>query len=408
MKKKLVLLCVVLLSTGLIAGCAHSKESAQTNSGKSYWDYESGIQSYLGDWHERIVMQEKGFYFGDPSDGMLYYYDYKVKKAIPVCSKPDCSHQTPTSGGDEAYNADDQPEEEFNSQTSVCDAYIGRSVGNMTIVNNRLYYCMSSSEGGVVKRSICSVSMDGSDHRTDIKDYVAINYNSIPSFDHFTGKYLFFSTNADVHKSEVSVINLTTKEKSILYTFDSDNYYADVPTIHQDFIYYVRWTMDGSLNGSLFRYSLKTKETKELYTGVIVGYTFVNDQIYYSDEKSICKMSLNGENQTPVFDAPGRLALRYDGQYLYLDDAEFAGVGKTDFKPVQVVKLDGTLVDSIERVGMPIYGDQNIFFLAYSYKGSISGRLGYMKKSEIGQKHFFYDLVTGEEIDEDKLWKLGE
>lgn len=407
MKNKLVLLCVVWLSTGLITGCAHSKEAAQTNSGKSYWDYNSGIQSYLGDWHERIVMQEKGFYFGDPSDGMLYYYDYKVKKAIPVCSKPDCSHQTPTSSGGEAYNADDQPEDEFNSQTSVCDAYLGQSVGNMTIVNNRLYYGMSSSEGGVVKHSICSVSMDGSDHRTDIKDYVALNYNSIPSFDYLTGNYLFFSTNADVHKSEVSVINLTTKEKNILYTFDSDNYYADVPTIHQDYIYYIRWTMDG-FNGSLFRYSLKTKETKELYTGVIVGYTFVNDQIYYSDEKSICKMSLNGENQTSVFDAPERLALRYDGRYLYLDDAEFAGAGKTNFKPVQVVKLDGTLVDSIERVGMPIYGDQNIFLLAYSYKDSISGRLGYMKKSEIGQKHFFYDLVTGEEIDEDKLWKLGE
>ena len=72
------------------------------------------------------------------------------------------------------------------------------------------------------------------------------------------------------------------------------------------------------------------------------------------------------------------------------------------------MKLDGTLVDSIERVGMPVYGDQNIFFLAYRYQESITGRLGFMKKSELGKKHFFYDLVTGEEIDEDKLWKLGE
>lgn len=65
-------------------------------------------------------------------------------------------------------------------------------------------------------------------------------------------------------------------------------------------------------------------------------------------------------------------------------------------------------MDSLERVGVPVYGNQNIFFLAYRYKDSITGRLGFMKKSEIGQKHFFNDVVTGEKIDEDKIWKVEE
>jgi len=403
---------MLIVITGILifaAGCASKKENTKlTLNTTSTWDYSSGIQPYLGDWHERIVMQEKGFYFGNPSDGMLYYYDYVAEKSIPVCSKPDCNHKSPLSNAvGFSSPTDDQNKEVYDDKTSSCDAYLGQSSGNMTIYKGRLYYHSTDETDGCNRHLICSVSLDGSNHRIEIKDYLVQVANSIPIFNYLTGDKLFFSTNSDIHKSVVSFIDLGTKKNTILYTHDADEDYADTPTVYRDKVYYIRWT-DGDYNGSLYQYSLKTKKTKTIYTGIIAGYTFVKDQIYFSNGESICKMSLNGKKPTPVFDAAGRQALRYDGKYLYLDDAEFAGLGKTDSKPIQVTKLDGTLVDSIERVGVPVYGDQNIFFFAYSYQNEISSHLGFMKKSDIGKKHSFCDLVTGKEIDEEKLWKANE
>jgi len=404
MKKKSVLLYLMLIVLIIVSGCTQKKESPQTNSNDSGWDYASGIQPYLGDWHERIVMQEKGFYFGNPSDGMLYYYDYVAKKSIPVCSKPDCNHKSPLSNTvGSSSTTDDQKKEVYDDKTSSCDAYLGQSYGNMTIYKGRLYYHSSDSTDVLDKNSICSVSLDGSDHQMELEDYMVVNYNTIPTFHYLTGGKLFFSTNSDIHKSVVSFIDLGTKKTTILYTHDADEDYADTPTVYRDKVYYIRWT-DDNYQGTFYQYSLKTKKTKTIYTGIIAGYTFVKDQIYFSNGESICKMSLNGENPTPVFEVAGRQALRYDGKYLYLDDAELAGLGKTDSKPIQVTKLNGTLVDSIERVGVPVYGDQNVFFLAYRYKNDLTSHLGFMKKTDIGKKHSFCDLVTGKEIDEGKLF----
>ena len=361
------------------------------------------------DWNDAVLMQENGFYFVEPIKAMLYFYDYQAKKSVPVCNKPDCEHH---SGLDENGDfirviGDQSIQDAIGTPSTDCNAFIGRGYGNLTIYKNRIYYdSMGDSNLQVSNHSICSIKPDGTDKRVELANYLNVKANAGAVIVHFSGDKLFFSTNQEETREELNMVDLDTKKVSNLYSYNPLDEYVDVPNQYNNSIYYIRWNSvdfdDPHYSGTLYKYSVKSQKATAIYTGPIVGYTFVKNQIYFADGKSVCKMSLDGKDVTPIFDAPGNLGVRYDGKYLYFDDSEYAGMNKVAFKPILVTKLDGTKVDSIERIfGVPIFGDQNVFLSTYTYtldNNLMNTKMVMLKKTDLGKTHHFYDLVTGKEI----------
>ena len=420
MKNKLLATNVLLLILLLILPGCTSKES-QSNTSKNSnntWDYTSGIQPYLVDWGDRVLMQPNGFYFVEPQSSMLYFYDYKAKKSVTVCNKPDCEHRSGFNECGIAVTIEGDPaaQAEWGTKPTNCNAFM-QGYGNLTIYKNRIFFdTKDDSNFQVSKHSICSMKMDGTDRRTELENYLNVTPGSNTTTVHFSGDKLFYNNYLDKNHDEFNMIDLTTKKVTKLYQYNLNEEYPDIPNQYQGNVYYIRWKSvnfdDPHYTGTLYKYSLTSKKSTAIYTGPISGYTFVKNQIYFSNEKSICKMSLDGKNVTPIFDAPGNLEVRYDGKYLYLDDKEFAGMNKNEYGPILITKLDGTKVDSIERIfGIPIFGDQNVFLSTYSYqceKNMDHIIMIMLNKSDIGKKHHFYGVVSGKEISITELTKKIE
>jgi len=400
---------LVTLFTGCAKNSSVKKNANNQINEDAIWDYATGNQPYLQDWHHRIYMQKNGFYFVDPGKRMLYFYDYTIKKSLPVCSKPDCEHLSGVTADGNRFTmiVDGQEVEQYNSPATTCDAYLGYGYGNMTCVNDRLYYdSMDDDNLMIVGHSICSVSMDGSDHRVEIENFLNQQSNAAPISIHFTDGKVFFETNQDAKKTELKVIDLTTKKAKTITTVDTTKYSLDPPTIYHKNAYYILWEYNptspsASYYGTLFEYSFNTHKNKEIYKGNITGYTFVNDQIFFSDKKSICSISLDDGKVKALFDAPGPYSISFDGKYLYLDSNFFTTktLKYTDLNPIQVNKLDGTKVDSIESFAFTetVYGNQKVFLVEYMKNKNFTA-LAFLNKTDIGKKHHFYDLITGKEL----------
>ncbi len=415
MKKKTIILNLMFmcLLITLFTGCAKNNSAKQNANnqinGDAIWDYSTGNQPYLQDWHHRIYMQKNGFYFVDPGKRMLYFYDYTIKKSLPVCSKPDCEHLSGVTADGNRFNmiVDGQEVEQYNSPVTTCDAYLGYGYGNMTCVNDRLYYdSMDDDNLMTVGHSICSVSMDGSDHRVEIENFLNQKSNAAPISIHFTDGKVFFETNQDAKKTELKVIDLTTKKVKTILSVDTTIYALDPPTMYHKKAYYILWehnpsSPSASYYGTLYEYSFHTHKRKAIYKGDITGYTFVNNQILFSDKKSICSISLDDGKVKPLFDAPSSYSISFDGQYLYLDNNFFTAktFKYTDLTPIQVTKLDGTKVDSIDSFAFTetIYGNQKVYLVEYMKNENFSS-LALLNKTELGKAHHFYDLITGKEL----------
>lgn len=413
MKRKTVIssVFIIVLLLVLVTGCTKKGttkiSSLHPTNGNSIWDYASGNQPYLQDWHERILMQEAGFYFVDPGKLMLYYYDYDKKKSIPVCCKPDCEHLSGVreDGSQLKIIGDDQLAAQYKTPEATCDAYLGYGSGNITCVNGRLYYdSRDDSDILSVGHSICSISMDGSDRRIEKRNYLNQEANAAPITIHFADGKVFFNTNKDEIKSDLKVIDLISKKETTIVSVDTRNYSLDPPTMYHKKAYYILWdnqsTSTDPFYGTLYQYSFDTHKSKAIYKGIIAGYTFVNDLIYFSDKTSICSIPLDGGKINKIFDAPKAYAISFDGKYLYLDDQFFSlerSLNLETYNPIQVTKLDGTKIDNIEQFGIAVYGDQNIYFVHYS-KNINFYALAILNKSELGKAHHFYDPITGEEI----------
>jgi len=412
MKQKTIIssLFILGLLIVLVTGCT-KKNATKINSlyptnVNAIWDYASGNQPYLQDWHERIQLQETGFYFVDPGKLMLYFYDYASKKSIPVCSKPDCEHLSGLRADGSHWDiiGDDQLAEQYKDPVTTCDAYLGYGYGNMTCVNDRLYYDSMNDDLLSVGHSICSISLDGSDHRVEKKDFLNQKSNAAPISIHFTDGKVFFDTNQDETKSELKVIDLITKKDTTIVSVDTRTHELDPPTMYHKKAYYILWEHKSSspdpFYGTLYQYSFDTHKSKAIYKGIIAGYTFVNDQIYFSDKTSICSMALDGGKINRLFDAPRAYSISFDGKYLYLDDQLFSSERSFEletYNPIQVTKLDGTKVDNIEQFGIAVYGDQKLYFVRYQKDENFSA-LAILNKSDLGKTHHFYDPITGNEI----------
>ena len=206
-------------------------------------------------------------------------------------------------------------------------------------------------------------------------------------------------------QTRIELLDTDTGEKSVLNERDGkliDYYGLD---IYYDYIYYseVEYNKEGKkISQILYRQSLETKKVNKVYEGMIDSLTFARGYIIFRDGKVISRMPLVGGKIEKLFS--------YDEQYLYIehqyDYKAYDGdlPARCDDQWVKVMKLDGTQVDvdtiKWKNRGFCKFGDQNIFLVEIFNNSDDEGKIVngtriLMRKSDIGGKHHFIDLVNG-------------
>ena len=385
MKKNLNLFLLFLGMSLFMNGCG--KQTADMNITSGARDYEEAGSSYtinIG-----IVFQDTGFYYQN-KEGQLMYFDNKTDQVAYVCSKPNCKHSL---------------------KDSECDANIQGNGFPMVFQKGRLYYTSTIKEGDFGRVVLFSTKSDGSERKEERTiaevDLDATGY-CVELYKHYAIMEYDIS---DTHQ-KIELIDTDTGKRSVLYDKDEKLMYVDGPYVYYDKIYYseIRHDKEGNKSSEiLYQYNLKTKDVSIVYEGKTESKTFAKDNLIFSDGKTINRIPLTGGKVEKLFDYEGSCELGYDGKYLYVEHEHDnrTDVGnrqaKCDDHWVKVMKLDGTEVDTIKwnNRGLCLFGDQRVLlFMKIQEDGEI-GTPVLMKKSDIGGKHRFIDLATGEPYKEE-------
>ena len=125
----------LLLTSALLMTLSGCGEKAETNVSP---DSDRVVSRYGGG--EQFCETEDTVYFTGHSGHLVHYYEKATGVSGVLCGKAECEHST-------AYG-------------SSCNAYINGTSQNLCVYNNRLYWI----DGW---KSICSMALDGTDHRTE-------------------------------------------------------------------------------------------------------------------------------------------------------------------------------------------------------------------------------------------------
>lgn len=165
---------------------------------------------------------------------------------------------------------------DLNGKNKTC-IYSG-SVGNMQLINNKLFFQKYSNEYGF---RLYSIGIDGKDEREILQESV----NPTGYYDN----YLIYSNRNDNHN--VVKMNPENEEKETLY---QGNCYA--PIVQDNFLYF----MDADDNYSLVKVNLSTSEKTVLTPERLDTYNIYGDTIFYqvSDSERPClkRMKTDGSN----------------------------------------------------------------------------------------------------------------
>lgn len=384
MKKKTKAIMILIIMVLTISGCG--KTDGKENPNAQILDYEETGSAYTG--NSGAAFMDTGFYYQNVN-GQLMYFDDETNQVVYVCGKPNCKH---------------------DPKDGECDANIHGNQFNMVYRKGRLYYTNTIEGDTVGKIVMFSIKPDGSDRKEEGtlgEIALAETGYSVELYKH----YAAISYDITDTSQKVELMNMDTGERSVICENHDKLKSVYDGGFFCDDLYYGEKEHDKEGNiikEILYQYNLKTKKVSKIYEGKIESRAFMKGYLIFSDGKAINRLPLDGGKVEKLFPYEASCYFRYDGKYLYVEDnfeSTFdveAQKVKFDDHLVKVMKLDGTVVDTIKwnNTGLCLFGDQRVLLFGNNKE---TGELGtcpvVMKKSDIGGKHHFIDLENGKAYD---------
>ena len=327
------------------------------------WDsfnIETDDPVFMSGYHQ-IAVCAKGYYF--IYSDILYFRDKSSEQCVPVCAKPDCTHE--------------------NDDLKTCNAYFN----NSTFYSNRGVYYYDSNLymlgndgkgefGNGEGLYLYKISMDGT-HREMLFNLAD-----------FASSLSDLKLNFTVHRGK-GYISYSEETKSSLVSFDIDDKnlnMTEVDVLEGTAPEFYR--LKGYGNYLVYQFFYYEDKNLEKFCGGIKVYDGANHQIlikdaiktycitdskvYYETTKGIKIYDIKTGTTSDLKTENNAYAINCDGKYFYTYDNN-----SDDNFVVYVYEKSGEMIDEIktpESCFDLIFGDEELFFADYMF----------FKKADIG------------------------
>lgn len=350
------------------------------NVSQSYWNTDGAYD---------LAAAENGYYYVS-RENMLVYFDIETKDVIPVCAKPECTHDT------------------FS-----CNAYLGESyvIKSIYYYNGYVYYM--PVESGMAK--LCRIDLSGAArevlgelipstgtnaiHLTFCGDYAyAYNFTShISSEEEFTEELVELSLKDGTSKV---VYEVTGKGLAIKNVKSFGDKVFFIVQESKDFM-----DKDNMVVKSrgLYSYSHEKDEVITVSDNNINDYYILPEtgkMYYYITGEGLYKSDIETEESERIFDSTQEFdmcSVSSDGKYVYLNNAKYAFYvyvrEQWDKKRYIVLDMDGNVVNDIKCPNaLELYfGDKRYLF----YMEAGPDKLMYIDKKNIETATEWTDVFKG-------------
>lgn len=331
LKRVILGLIVLILVTAILSGCAKLGSSEDTyipdSTGAdeladtpmlqtpsisvitaSTEGYENNRTANTDRMSRGMVLESStGVYYLNLFDynvSLIEYFESAAGPRIILCGKPECHHNT-----------------------TSCNAYVDSELLGM--YNDRLYY--SGSMGG---SKICSMALDGSNHRTDIfvpDEY--IKHGSGVSTQMDSG-YIYCTDNS-FEEDKASFFRISLEDQSVEYVVSEDfsiSGYLDCYPYGDTLYILTVETVDGKRVDTYYAYSFTDKELvnlSKITEGTLIACT--NTTLYTSTGHDVWAHDIATGESTLLFeiDSTKMCSKAFDGTYFYIEEWSTEGIADT-------------------------------------------------------------------------------
>lgn len=395
------IVCAVLCIICILTGCGQPKDEEVSTAPFSLQSIQSGYdgQPFFESAFSSFVKTENGYYYYDQSYRLSYinnltylmYFDKDTKKAVPVCSKADCTHTA---------------EDDCDAIFSMTDENEDKNVGYVHYLwyyNGNLYTMANNYENNVNVYYIYQISFDGS-KRTK---YIKIIEGDITGFNMYYHRgYIYAAFAYGEDKAVLYRVKLEKNAKpELIYEFTGtgamftgfDLYDTGITFMNS---YFTDTTYENGV-GTIEYYNPVTEEITTLMDEAFFdSYKVVENDIYYSKDGEIYAYNINSGNEKLFYTCDYPVYISYDGKYLY---AEVCSINLEDYSEhyIYVLSPEGELVDTIQAASSQdcYFGDEDYLFQMFDLDEDLKGKadmavIKAFDKSQIGtEKHEWIDLT---------------
>ena len=379
-------LCMLLYACVIsLSACSNGTGSESENAGQAELSTESVFLSMeqetlnLTDYslsneemdyylEDSVVMGENGYYYFD--NEYLMYYDIPSGKVVPLCSRPDCTHND-----------------------NNCNAYFGAAdmmydTTSLAYEDGWVYVTGCITKTGSV--NLCRIAADGSSrddsymslYYTEAEDEYGNFEMTYPYFCVYRG-YVYYSYDESLAKLYRK--KLGSDEEEIV--FSSGGTYTEVFRMKYsgDYLFFeMICYMDENYEESdvgLFAYNTKSGDTTLVKEGIGSYYMICNDLLYYAyGDQGIAALSLDTGEDGLIFEDYNM----FESSFTVVDDViyvltthiytsnmeetdETNGTeesNETNADTLTAYSLDGTEIARLEHddIEFCVFGDSTYFF----------------------------------------------
>lgn len=337
------------------------------------WDnfnIETDDPVFMSGYHE-IALSDKGYYFIHSE--ILYFMDKSSNKCIPLCSKPDCSHEGKDLESCNAY---------FNFNTFDASSGLFYYNSNLYILGNdgngenglgKGLYLYRISYDGTKRERVChllDISSSASDMGLRIIIHRGIVYLSYSE----ENKSTLCSFSINDNKAELKTIDTMEGKSPEFYRLKG---YGDY-LVYQYF-YYDDENLD-SFSGGIKVFDGKNKQV--LIKDAIKSYCISDSKVYYETSDGIKIYDLKSKKTSDFKAESDYFAINCDGEYFYTYNSELDSSYEVNVYDKKYNKINS--FKSLEGYGELCFGDEKYFFTENKY----------FNKSDLRKKNVQWKNIT--------------
>ena len=393
---------IIVIFSLLLSGCKkESKDTGYTidnlGTNDTFVIEKDGYadQPYWNYMNRPFAKAENGYYFLDTF--YLKYIDKETMKVHRLCSDPLCICRNPLS-------IEEEKEMKKNGiEIPKCKADFRSS--NMIYYHNGLLYSFECDEEtnmvylisisidglGTIKR-ICEVCPNDNDY-----------YGAMRMIIHGNNMYVYDWTEAmENGEKTITRYSLDGKDKKVIARFKGSLvHFTSVKSYGSKLFYIVEERTDKNdltkmCSEGVYVYDYNTEETVRILTKNVNDFAVdeENNLIYYyitGDglyKKPLDKKGTEGSIKLcNATDETYFCDLSYDGTYLYMNNEKFAWRSLSKLWPYTLVlDADGTIINKINEINFPIFGDETYTFINNAYQqvgDNPDNDIKYIEKSQV-------------------------